>query len=86
MSEEMTCRELAEFLPQYLSGELVTEQRKLFEDHLDECQDCGAYMKGYEEAVKLGKAAFAHLDEPIPAEVPEELVQAVLAARIKRMQ
>ena len=39
------------------------------------------YLKSYEETMRLGKAVFADPDAPVPANVPEELVQAILASR-----
>ena len=80
----MICREVVEFLAEYLSGELQREQRLAFEEHLDACPQCVAYVESYKETVKLGKAAFSHSDENVPDEVPEELVQAILAARRKQ--
>jgi len=80
----MTCRELSEFLMEYLSGELPSEQRQAFGEHLEACSDCVIYLKSYEETVKLGKAAFRSPDERIPDEVPEKLVDAILAARRKQ--
>jgi hypothetical protein len=40
-------------------------------------------LKSYQETVKLGKAVFAHPEEPVPEEVPEELVQAILSAHAR---
>jgi anti-sigma factor RsiW len=80
----MTCREVVEFLMEYSSGELQPDQRLVFEEHLAVCPECVAYVKGYEEAVKLGKGVFSYPDERVPDEVPEELVQAILAARRKQ--
>lgn len=76
----MTCREFTAFLMTYLSGELPAEQRALFDVHLDGCSACTEYLRSYRETVQLGKGAFDP-DEPVPDEVPEELVQAILAAR-----
>jgi anti-sigma factor RsiW len=76
----LTCRELDAFLTDYLSGDLPQAKRFTFEKHIASCPHCAAYLTGYEETVKLGKAAFSHLDDPVPLDVPEELVQAVLAA------
>jgi anti-sigma factor RsiW len=76
----MTCRELVDFLLEYLAGELPAGQHATFERHLGECPDCVAYLHGYREAVRLGKASLGNADGPPPADVPEELVQAVLAA------
>jgi anti-sigma factor RsiW len=77
----MTCRELVEFLMDYLDGVLPEPERSCFEGHLDECPDCAAYLATYREAVRLGREACAAADDAIPPEVPEDLVRAVLAAR-----
>lgn len=77
----MTCREVVEFLSDYLEGELSPEQHTLFTTHLEECSDCVEYLKSYQEAVRLGKAGLRQTDEPVSQEVPEDLVQAILAAR-----
>ena len=76
----MTCKELVEFLMDYLDGLLAESQRRRFEEHLGECPDCVAYLATYREAVRLGKEACAAGD-CIPTDVPEELVRAILAAR-----
>jgi anti-sigma factor RsiW len=65
----------------YLSGGLSAHERTVFEEHLAECPDCVNYLDTYRETVHLGKAACGPPDEPVPEEVPEELVQAILAAR-----
>jgi len=80
----MTCRDFVTFLSDYLSGELAAAERARFEAHLAECPMCVAYLKTYQETIKLGKAALTESEEAIPAEVPEELVQAILAARRSR--
>jgi anti-sigma factor RsiW len=77
----MTCREFIDFLMEYLSGGLSANEWAEFEQHLAECPDCAAYLRSYEETIKLGKAVFADPDAPVPQDVPEELVQAILASR-----
>jgi anti-sigma factor RsiW len=78
----MNCREFTEFLHEYLFGNLPAEERAEFEKHLAECPWCVAYLDSYQKTIELEQAAFAGLeDAPLPAEVPEELVQAVLRAR-----
>jgi anti-sigma factor RsiW len=79
----MTCRDFIEFLLEYLSGGLSADEHAILDAHLAECPWCVAYLKTYQETVKLGTAAFAQLDESVPEEVPEELVQAILATRRK---
>ena len=78
----MTCREFADFIMDYISGELSSEQKTAFELHLRLCGNCTKYLTSYEEAVKLGKRAFDDEDEAAAsAGVPEELVKAILNAR-----
>ncbi len=77
----MTCREFIDFLMDYLTGELPAEQRACFEEHLGECPDCVAYLRSYEATIRIGKAVCAGPTEPVPGDVPEELVRAILAAR-----
>jgi anti-sigma factor RsiW len=79
----MTCRQVTEFLMDYLSAELPPTQQAAFEKHLEVCPECVAYLKSYKRTVALGKAVFRDLDEQAGAEVPEQLVQAILAARRK---
>ncbi|HKI38289.1 MAG TPA: zf-HC2 domain-containing protein [Gemmataceae bacterium] len=76
----LTCREFIDFLMHYLSGELPAGQRAVFEEHLGECPDCTAYLNTYRETVRIEKIACGCSDEP-PADVPEELLLAILAAR-----
>jgi anti-sigma factor RsiW len=78
----MTCRELTEFLNDYVSADLPGAQRRVFEEHLSICEDCRVYLASYEATIELAKSA---LDEgPVPEAVPEALVQAVVAARKAR--
>jgi anti-sigma factor RsiW len=79
----MTCRELTDFLADYLSGDLSAEQREAFDRHLSVCRHCRNYLASYEATIKLGKTALCASaeDEPVPAEVPDDLVKAILAAR-----
>lgn len=77
----MTCQELVAFLMDYLDGGLLDAQRGCFEEHLKVCPDCIAYLETYQEAVRIGKAVCSEDHEAIPPHVPEELIQAVLAAR-----
>jgi anti-sigma factor RsiW len=64
----------------YLDGELATGERVEFDRHLAACPSCVNYLKTYEKTVLLTKAA---AEDPVPTEVPESLVQAILAARGK---
>jgi len=78
MTRALTCRELTGFLADYFAGVLPAEIRAGFERHVADCSDCTAYLRGYADTVRLAKDAYA--DVPVAADVPERLVQAVLAA------
>jgi anti-sigma factor RsiW len=77
----ITCREFIEFLWKYLSGELEAAERFHFDAHLAICPPCVAYLRTYEETIRLGKVAFDRPDDPVLQDVPEELVAAILEAR-----
>ncbi len=83
MSAMLTCKELIEFLWRYLAGELPPAERAEFDRHLALCDSCHAYLETYRKTVELGQLAYADLDAPVPEDVPEELVQGILAARRK---
>jgi anti-sigma factor RsiW len=80
----VTCRELNDFLADYVDGELAPSVRSDFEKHLALCPTCLVYVDSYRDTIRLGKAAFDDLEGPPPADVPERLVSAVLAARRRR--
>lgn len=77
----MTCREFADFMMDYFSGELPAGVRRAFDHHLSICVNCRKYLAGYEATIKIGKRAFEDWDAPLPEEVPEELVRGILEAR-----
>ncbi|MFQ5788855.1 MAG: anti-sigma factor family protein [Acidobacteriota bacterium] len=77
----ITCRKLIDFLHDYLSGELPESQRTIFEGHLKICPSCEAYLQNYQVTIRLGREACNSPDEPPPKDVPEELIQAILAVR-----
>ena len=78
----MTCRELADFILDYLDGGLAADVRERFEGHLTRCPNCRRYIAAYETTVSLGRRAFD--DESATADrtgAPEDLIQAILSAR-----
>jgi anti-sigma factor RsiW len=76
----LTCRELIEFLDDYVAGALPVTQRARFDDHLGRCPACVRYLRGYQGTLRAVALAFAP-EAAAPREVPEELVSAILAAR-----
>ena len=77
----MTCREFADFLADYLSGELSPGARAQFERHLEVCPNCVAYLSNYRDTIVLGRMAMAGDDAAVPTDVPEDLIKAILASR-----
>ena len=76
----MNCREFVDFLMDYLDDSLSGGQRSVFEGHMNECPTCVTYLDTYKETVRLGKLC-ADPEGPVPEDVPERLVAAILAAR-----
>jgi anti-sigma factor RsiW len=76
----VTCREFADFMMSYLDGELDAATRAAFEQHLTVCRNCVEYLHQYRQTIAAGRLALAG-DAPVPDDVPEELIQAILAAR-----
>ena len=64
----------------YLDDELPPDQRAEFDRHMSACSSCVDYLKTYEKTVRLAKSC---ADDPVPDDVPESLVQAILEARKK---
>jgi anti-sigma factor RsiW len=75
----MTCREVIEFLLEYLSDELNAEQRVIFEAHLAVCPPCIRYIENYKHTMHMTRIVCRCAEDP----VPDELVRAILAAREK---
>ena len=63
----------------YQENELPAGERAAFERHLAACPPCQAYLDTYDKTVELARQSGA--DDPAPAEVPESLIAAILAAR-----
>jgi anti-sigma factor RsiW len=81
MSEPyIKCEEVITFLLSYLSNELPPEKEREFERHLAVCPSCVAYIKTYQQTVKLGRAAFVQEAEAVPPELGGELLSAILGA------
>ena len=80
MGARITCRELIEFLDDYVDGCLTRAEHARFEDHLARCEACVRYLRGYRATLRLALAACA--DAGLDAEgVPEDLVAAILDSR-----
>lgn len=78
----MTCREVADFILDYLNGELPATIVGQFDHHMGLCENCRRYLANYQTAIDLGRRVFEDEDAAASeAGVPEELVKAILASR-----
>ena len=77
----ITCRELTEFLDDYLAGELDNSRAATLREHLAVCPDCVNYLESYRRSIALSRSAMLQSDAPITAGVPEGLLRAIRAAR-----
>lgn len=70
LAGNLTCREVADLVTDFLEGRLTFMERVRFQMHLGLCLDCRAYLSQMKQTIRtLGKLPA----EPIPPEVEEEL-------------
>ncbi len=77
----MKCRECDEFLVDYVAGALPSDVLATFELHLSRCRNCRTYLDQYRATIEAGKTACDAYKEGL--RMPEELIQAILAAKPK---
>ena len=75
----LTCREFIDFIGRYLDGEMEAAEKRTFESHVSECPPCLSYLNTYKSTVEL--ASQVGDSDELPSDIPEDLIQAVLAAR-----
>ena len=79
----MTCRQLVDFLAEYVADGLEVSERTAFAAHLADCPACADYVRSYRDTIALAKDA-ARDDEAAVAAMPPELVDAILDAARRR--
>ena len=62
-----TCKELIEFLDDYVAGELPSDRAAGFKWHLSRCPSCVAYLASYRETIRIAQHAMAIEIEDVPA-------------------
>ena len=72
----MTCQDFADFLVDYVDGELPVLVRQQFEAHLGECPACVNYLQQYRDTIRL----VAGVSDDMLAEMPDDLVRAIMLA------
>ncbi len=68
---DITCRELVELVTDYVEGALAPADRARFEEHLEICDACVAYVEQIRMTIA---AAGAISDEQLDPEAREELL------------
>jgi anti-sigma factor RsiW len=76
----ITCRELIDFIADYLEGALTQHQASDFTRHLGICPSCRAYLATYEVTIRAGKETLRY-DDSANEDAPEDLIQAILKIR-----
>ncbi len=66
-----TCREIIQILIDYLEGDLSPAEKQHFEEHMDACPPCHAFLRTYEKSGELARAALQ------PSDLPDELQERV---------
>lgn len=84
----LTCRDLIEFLDDYVAQRLDPATRARFDAHLGACRACRDYLSDYRRTIELSHASFAAADGPgdghLATSAPSDVVRAVLAALKKQ--
>lgn len=73
----ITCRELIDFIADYLDGALTEIQTEDFQRHLAVCDSCRAYLATYQKTLRAEQT----IRDDEPADAPEELIRAILEIR-----
>ncbi len=77
----ITCREFEDFILEYCEGSLPDRQKFIFELHMRVCRECRDYLAAYRQTIEVTRRLFDDDRPELPDAVPDELVEAVLAAR-----
>jgi len=76
----VSCREIVEFLDAYVDGSLPPDRHAVFEEHVEACPPCVHYLDAYRATIAAGRS-LSDAAGDVPAEMPDELVRAILAAQ-----
>ncbi|MGH8119196.1 MAG: hypothetical protein ACRESK_01125 [Gammaproteobacteria bacterium] len=77
----LTCRQVEQFLLDYLEGNVTLWTWCKFRYHLFLCDDCRQYLQDYRNAVALGRRIFVNPEDEAAGKVPDEILAAILKAR-----
>ena len=77
----ITCKEYVEFIQRLLDGELSEVERNEFDAHMGICPSCIDYLESIKTTRKCCKGLCEETGGELPADVPEQLIQAILKAK-----
>jgi anti-sigma factor RsiW len=76
-----TCKELIDFLDDYVEGRLPLHRRLAFETHLLGCRDCRVYLRSYKSTIALTKeSGEARASPPMPPDLTRAILDALSRA------
>ncbi|MEM7261414.1 MAG: zf-HC2 domain-containing protein [Planctomycetota bacterium] len=82
MNQKSKCRDLLEYLADYLDGELPANQLSVMEEHLAKCSPCVEYLESYRSTISMVRGCVPKpIEEEACDECPEALIKAILDAR-----
>ncbi len=73
-----SCKEVCEFLSDFVDGQMSAVRRLAFEAHLKACPPCAEYMHQFALTIKLSKKCCCPGKPTSP--IPDDLITAVCAA------
>ena len=78
----INCAAFEDFILAYLDDELPARQKAVFDLHLMLCRECRDYLQEYRSSMRLVREALLEDDPaPAPGDVPQRLIDAIVAAR-----
>jgi anti-sigma factor RsiW len=79
---DLACRELVQFVTDYLEGVLPRADRARFEQHIASCRGCAAYLRQMRELVRVSGCIPA---SAAPVEPPAGLLRAFAAWKSEKL-
>ena len=76
----LTCHEVLDFLSDYVEGRLPPAEHARLEEHLAVCPPCVDYLRSFQATLAACRSLRGSDLAQFPP-LPEELVQAIMAAR-----
>lgn len=81
MHASLTCRQVEEFLMDYLEKRLGLWTTLQFHVHIFMCPNCTKYIQEYKNTIALEKQIFQNPDEEAIGNVPDDILQAIISVK-----